>query len=85
MQVWDKVAQKSCVHHLQDMRGTYTHACAFLVYILNLYCEDTCVVQVETGDLDTGFAAMEMRARGGYSRGLSGFSPEGEYSVSTGV
>ena len=37
---------------------TYTHACAFLmyiVYILNLYSEDTCVVQAETGDI--GFAA----------------------------
>ena len=39
----------------RERQGTYTHACAFSVYILNLYSEDTCVVQVETGD--TGFAA----------------------------
>ena len=31
------------------------HACAFFAYILNLSPEETCVVQVETGD--TGFAA----------------------------
>ena len=63
--------QKSRVRHLQERRGTYNHACAFLVHILNLYSEETCVVQVETGD--TGFAAMEMRARAGYIRGPSGF------------
>ena len=55
MQVWDRVPQKSRVRHLQERRGTYTHACAFVVYILNLCFEYTCVVQVETGD--TGFAA----------------------------
>ena len=59
MQVWDRVPQKSRVRHLQERRGTYTHACAFsdTVYnvILNLCFEYTCVVQVETGD--TGFVA----------------------------
>ena len=55
MQVWDKVTQKSDVHHLQDTRGTYNRACAFLPYALNLYTEDTCVVEAEAGD--SGYAA----------------------------
>ena len=35
----------------------YTHACAFVVYILNLCFEYMCVVQVPVEMGDTGFVA----------------------------
>ena len=68
MQVWDKVTQKSGVRNLQDMRGTYNRAGAFLPYVINLCTDDTCAVQAEAGD--SGYAAD---GNASASRGLSGF------------